>query len=151
MTDRPIVLFDVGKRPLTPLGDSSSQDDYRLKPIETDGKLVGWLGFIKHEPPSHHLEYKFIRQQSQTFYTIGSVALILAVLVTFVLSRHLLAPVKELEKGVSALGSRRFETRIAVKSGDNWAGLPPGSIKWPRPWKGISKCNSNGWWIYLTN
>jgi two-component system, OmpR family, sensor histidine kinase BaeS len=114
----PIALFDVEKRPLTPLGDSSSQDDYRLKPIEADGKLVGWLGFIKHEPPTHHLEFEFIRRQSQTFYSIGSVALILAVLVTFILSRHLLAPVKELERGTRALTSRRFDTRIAVKSRD---------------------------------
>ena len=65
--------------------------------------LVGWLGLRKHEPPTHHLDVEFVRQQSQTFYAMGSVALILALFVTFVLSRHLLAPVKELEKGTRAL------------------------------------------------
>ena len=126
LTDLPIALFDVDKRPMTPLGDSSSQDDYRLKPIEVDGKLVGWLGFIKHEPPTHHLEFEFIRRQSQTFYAIGFVALILAVLVTFILSRHLLAPVKQLERGTRALISRRFDTRIAVKSQDELGQLAAG-------------------------
>ena len=121
----PVALFDAEKRPLTP-GDSSSQDSYRLIPIEADGKLVGWLGLRKHERPTHHLEFEFIKQQSQTFYALGSVALILAFVVTFVLSRHLLAPVKELEKGTRALISRGFDTRIAVKSRDELGQLAAG-------------------------
>jgi two-component system sensor histidine kinase BaeS len=124
--DPPIALFDAEKNPLTPLGDSSSQDSYRLSPIDADGRLVGWLGLRKFERPTHHLEFEFIRRQSQTFYTIGSVALILAVLVTFFLSRHLLAPVKELEKGTRALISRRFDTRIVVKSRDELGQLAAG-------------------------
>ena len=88
--------------------------------------MVGWLGLRKHERPTHHLDVEFIRQQSQTFYAIGSVALILAFVVTFVLSRHLLAPVKELEKGTRALISRRFDTRIAVKSHDELGQLAAG-------------------------
>ncbi len=113
----PIALFDAEKRPLT-LRDSSSQDSYQLTPIKADGQLVGWLGLRKHERPTHHLDVEFIRQQSQTFYAIGAVVLILAGLVTLVLSRHLLAPVKELETGTRALSSRRFDTRIAVRSND---------------------------------
>ena len=57
---------------------------------------------------------------------MGSVALILALFVTFVLSRHLLAPVKELEKGTRALSSRRFDTRIAVRSHDEFGQLAAG-------------------------
>ncbi|MGO9312989.1 MAG: ATP-binding protein [Syntrophobacteraceae bacterium] len=124
--DPPVALFDVEKHPLTPLADPSFQDNYRLKPIEADGKLVGWLGTRKHGLPAHHLEFEFIRQQSQTFYALGSVAIILAFFVTFVLSRHLLAPVKELEKGTRALISRGFDTRIAVKSRDELGQLAAG-------------------------
>ena len=124
--DPPVALFDVEKHPLTPLGDPSFQDSYRLKPIEADGKLVGWLGLRKHELPTRHLEFEFIRQQSQTFYVLGAVALILAFFVTFILSRHLLAPVKELEKGTRDLISRGFDTRIAVKSRDELGQLAAG-------------------------
>lgn len=120
-----MALFDADKRPLTP-GDFSSPDSYRLTPIKTDARLVGWLGLRKHEPPTHHLDVEFVRQQSQTFYAMGSVALILALFVTFVLSRHLLAPVKELEKGTRALSSRRFDTRIAVRSHDEFGQLAAG-------------------------
>ncbi len=124
--DPPVALFDAEKRPLTPMGAFPTPESYRLKPIEADGKLVGWLGLRKHELPARHLEFEFIRQQSQTFYALGLVALILALFVTFVLSRHLLAPVKELEKGTRALISRGFDTRIAVKSHDELGRLAAG-------------------------
>jgi two-component system sensor histidine kinase BaeS len=83
-----------------------------------DGQVMGWLGMRRHERPTHPLDVEFLRLQSQTFYSIGGVALLLAVLVTFVLSRHLLAPVKELAEGTRALTSRRFETRIEIRSRD---------------------------------
>ena len=112
-----ICLFDAQKSPLTRT-ESSMIEDYRLKPVLVDGQVIGWLGIRKHERPTHPLDVEFIKHQSETFYSIGGVALILAILVTFVLSRHLLAPVKELAQGARALTSRRFETRIEIRSRD---------------------------------
>jgi two-component system sensor histidine kinase BaeS len=112
-----LSLFDAERRPLTPT-ESSSANGYQLKPILVDGQVMGWLGMRRHERPTHPLDVEFLRLQSQTFYSIGGVALLLAVLVTFVLSRHLLAPVKELAEGTRALTSRRFETRIEIRSRD---------------------------------
>ena len=111
-------LFDAEKRPLTLSDPSSSADTHRLKSIVVDGQVVGWLGIRKHGPLTHPLDVEFLRHQSETFTTIGGVALLLAVLVTFVLSRHLMAPVKELAEGTRALTSRRFETRIEIRSRD---------------------------------
>lgn len=122
----PIALFDAEKRPLTPLDDLSTQDSYSYTAINVDGRLVGWLGFRKREPSTHNLDVEFMKRESETFYAMGLVALILAGLVTFVLSRHLLAPVKELEKGTRALSSRRFDTRIVVKSRDELGRLAAG-------------------------
>jgi len=110
-------LFDAQKHPLTG-PEPSSADGLRMKPILVDGKVVGWLGIRRHEPPTHPLDVEFLRNQSRTFYSIGGVALMLAVFVTFLLSRHLLGPVKELAKGARALTSRRFETRIEIHSRD---------------------------------
>ena len=42
--------------------------------------------------------------------------MLLAILVTIVLSRHLLSPVKELAEATRALTSRQFDTRIVVRS-----------------------------------
>jgi two-component system sensor histidine kinase BaeS len=117
-----LALFDAEKRPLTGT-EPTSPDRYQLKPILVDDKVVGWLGMRKHERLSHPLDVEFLRLQSQTFFAIGGVALLLAIFVTMVLSRHLLAPVKELAAATRALTSRRFDTRIAVRSQDEFGQL----------------------------
>jgi two-component system sensor histidine kinase BaeS len=52
------------------------------------------------------------------FYVIGAVILTVAAVVAFILSRHLLAPVRKLTAGTHALASRKFDTRIAVQTQD---------------------------------
>lgn len=117
-----ISLFDAEKRPL--LGnESTAADSYKLKAIPVDGQVVGWLGLRKHERPMRPLDVEFLRAQSQTFYTIGGVAFLLAMLVTFGLSRQLLTPVKELARATRALTSRRFDTRLKIRTQDEFGQL----------------------------
>ena len=117
-----ISLFDAEKRPLTGT-EPASPDLYQLKPIPVDGKVVGWVGMRRHERLSNPLDVEFLRLQTQTFCAIGGVALLLAIFVTIVLSRHLLTPVTELAEATRALTSRRFDTRIAVRSRDEFGQL----------------------------
>jgi len=117
-----ISLFDAEKRPLIGT-EPASPDREQLKPILVDGQVVGWLGMGRHERPSNPLDVEFLRLLSQTFFAIGGVALLLALLVTIVLSRHLLSPVRELAEATRALTSRRFDTRIAVRSPDEFGQL----------------------------
>lgn len=117
-----LALFDAGKRPL--LGtEAYSAEDYRLKSILVDGRVAGWLGVRRRERPTHPLDVEFLKAQSQTFFAIGGVALLLAVLVTSFLSRQILAPVRELAQATRALTSRRFDTRIEVRSKDEFGQL----------------------------
>ena len=117
-----LSLFDAEKRPLSGT-EPASPDRDQLKPILVDGQVVGWLGMRRHERPTNPLDVEFLRLQSQMFSAIGGVALLLAILVTIVLSRHLLAPVKELAEATRALTSRRFDTRIVVRSRDEFGQL----------------------------
>ena len=117
-----ISLFDAAKRPLIGT-EPASPDRDQLKPILVDGQVVGWLGIRRHERPSNPLDVEFLRLLFQTFAAVGGVALLLAVLVTIVLSRHLLSPVKELVEATRALTTRRFDTRIAVRSQDEFGQL----------------------------
>ncbi|MEN6439575.1 MAG: ATP-binding protein [Syntrophobacter sp.] len=123
-----LSLMDAEKRPLTHTGPMSTEpastEDFRaLKPIMAAGKLVGWLGVRGHHERFTHLDAEFRRLQSETFFMIGGFAILLAVFVTFVLSRHLLAPVKELAAGTRALTFRRFETRVEVRTQDEFGQL----------------------------
>jgi two-component system sensor histidine kinase BaeS len=113
-----IALFDAEKRPLTGGDAGLSPDEYWTKAVTVDDQVVGWLGIRKPRGPSHPLDVEFLRRQSQTLFSIGAIALFLALLVTFILTRHILGPVNELAEGARALTSRRFETRIKVRSRD---------------------------------
>ncbi len=117
-----LVLFDAAKQPLTG-NEAYDAKVFNLKSISVNGQVVGWLGLRKHHRPQHPLDVEFLRNQSQTFYSLGTVALLLAVLVTFFLSRHLLAPVRELATATQALTSRRFDTRLKIRTQDEFGQL----------------------------
>ncbi len=117
-----ISLFDAEKHPITRT-DSPSTEGLRLKPVLLNNKPVAWLGIRMFQRPMHPLDVEFIRAQSKTFYVVGGVALLLAVILTFVLSRHILAPVRKLAAGTHALTSRRFETRVEIGTPDEFGQL----------------------------
>ncbi len=120
-----IVLFDPDGQPLTPRPASVTltTDDCRIKPVTVEGRTVGWVGIRSLRHPGNPLDVEFVGQQLQTLYSVGGVALILAVLITLFLSRHLMAPLKALAAGTRALTDRKFETRINVRSHDEFGQL----------------------------
>jgi len=79
---------------------------------------VGWLGIRRLEHLSHPLDVEFAQRQVRAFYFLGGSVLLLAIFVSYFLSRHLLAPIKKLMEGTRAIASRQFDTRIEVRSGD---------------------------------
>ena len=89
-----------------------------LRRVIAGGKTVGWLGLKQKGFLADPLNTAFIRQQSQSFYTVGAIMLALAAAMAFILSRHLLAPVKQLITGTRAMTSRKFATRIIVETSD---------------------------------
>ena len=111
-----VSLFD--DRMQVVQGSATSTDDHILKAIEIDGTTVGWLGLAKRQPSSGSREKAFLREQTKALAVIGFLALVLAALVSYLLSRHLLKPIEQLTRGAHALASRKFNARIEVFSGD---------------------------------
>ena len=117
-----LVLLDAGRRLLAG-SEPFPSEAYLLEPVTVKGLPVGWVGMERFIPGRHPLDVEFLAHQSPTFYAVGGIALLMAVLVTFGLSRHLLAPLKELASGTRALTRRRFETRIEVQTEDEFGQL----------------------------
>jgi two-component system sensor histidine kinase BaeS len=115
---RRLVLFDADKQHIVGGRSRVSYDGYTLEAIVVDDKNVGWLGLHKRENLTNPLAVGFLKQQSQMLYFIGGGILVLTAIVALLLSRHLLAPVRRLTAGTRTLASRRFDTRIEVKSKD---------------------------------
>jgi two-component system sensor histidine kinase BaeS len=115
---RKLALFGADNQHITGGRAMVSYDGYTLQAIAVDGQTVGWLGLYKREHLANPLAVGFLTQQSQMLYIIGGGILLLAAVVAFLLSRHLLTPVDKLTAGTQALMSRRFDTRIEVESKD---------------------------------
>ena len=110
-----ISLFDAQKQLV--IGNPFISDQL-LKEIRIDGKIVGRIGLKRRKPMANPLEIAFLRQQYELFYLTGGIIFILTALVSFFLSGHILKPVRKLAQGTLALASRKFETRICVRSSD---------------------------------
>jgi len=115
---RKLALFGANKQHISGGRGEVAYDGYTLQAIAVDGKTVGWLGLQKREHLTNPLAVGFLSQQSQMLYIIGGGIVLLAAVVAWLLSRHLLAPVDRLMAGTQALMSRRFDTRIEVASND---------------------------------
>mgnify|MGYP003564732379 CR=1 FL=1 len=115
---RRLALFDNAKQHVAGGRPHAIIDRYALRKIAIDGQTIGWLGLHKRELRANPLALGFLKQQSQIFYLIGGAILILAAIVAFILSKHLLAPVRKLTAGTRALTSRQFDTRITVQTQD---------------------------------
>ncbi len=111
-----VALFDEQKDLIA--GNPAPFEAEALEPIQVDGETVGWIGIRKREHLSSPLELAFLEQQYRLFYLLGIGILALVALVSFLLSRHILVPIKELMDGTEALVSRQFKTRIRVRSSD---------------------------------
>jgi two-component system sensor histidine kinase BaeS len=115
---RGLALFDAQQQKVVGSRPGLSAENFTLSEISLDDKIVGWLGLYKREHLSNQRVAAFLAQQSRALYLIGGPILLLAAIVAFLLSRHFLAPIRQLTAGTRALSSRRFDTRIAVQSQD---------------------------------
>jgi len=115
---RRLAVFDDDKQHIVGGRARVSYDGYTLQEITVSGKTAGWLGLHKREHLANPLAVGFLKQQSQVLYLIGGGILVLAALVSLLLSKHLLAPIRKLTAGTQALASRQFDTRIDVQSQD---------------------------------
>lgn len=115
---RGLILFDAHKQYLAGRQIETGMHDYSLREIAVNGEIVGWLGLPKRELLSHPRVEQFLKQQTRVFWLIGAGILLLAAAVAFILSKHLLAPIKQLTDGTRALAARKFETRIQVRTKD---------------------------------
>jgi two-component system sensor histidine kinase BaeS len=115
---RGLALFDARQQHIVGGPPGLSSESYTLDDISINGNTVGWLGLHKREHLKNHLVVAFLNQQSRAFYFIGGPILLLAAIVAFLLSKHFLAPIRQLTAGTRALSSRKFSSRINVQSKD---------------------------------
>lgn len=111
-----ISLLDARKELV--IGNPRAVTTANLKPIEVEGKTVGWLALVPFQQVSTGAELRFQQQQTQASWLIGAIAILLAALAAFLLARMLLAPVKRITASTHRLAAGDYSARVPVSSGD---------------------------------
>ena len=91
---------------------------YSLRPIDINGRAVGWLGLMPLKHGSHPLELAFLQEQTRAICLAGFCVFLLAGLISFFLSKHFVAPIKKLTQATKDLSSLNFGTQIDVRTRD---------------------------------
>ena len=84
----------------------------------SSGKVVGWVIGSPPERLTRSADINFDQQQKRTSWVIVGLTMLLAALVTWLMSRGLLAPVKRLVEGTHHLAAGDFATRVQASSRD---------------------------------
>jgi two-component system, OmpR family, sensor histidine kinase BaeS len=112
-----LALFDENKN-LVAGSSGFPIRGYVLRPISVSGQPVGWLGLMPLTHGSHPLELAFVQEQTRAIFLAGFCVFVLAGLISFFLSKHILSPVKKLTDAAKELSALRFGARIDVQTGD---------------------------------
>ena len=111
------VLDQQYKVMIGPRGDPSPEGT-RRNITTSNGKVVGWVVGSSSETLTRSADINFDQQQSRTSWLIVGLTTLLAALVTWLMARGLLAPVKRLVEGTHHLAAGNFATRVQASSRD---------------------------------
>ena len=108
----PTTLYDASGKLV--VGVSAGVDDMReiRIPIVSDGAVVGELRSAPRRRLASPQETEFSRQQMQTSWLIGIASLVLAIGLSLLLSRGLLAPVRRMIDSVAQLSHGNYSHRM---------------------------------------
>jgi two-component system, OmpR family, sensor histidine kinase BaeS len=113
---RHLSLLAPDQRPL--LGPPPPQRFSRLVPIRTDNSLVGWLAYPDQEAIRDKLDRRFQERQLNFAGWMALVGLGLSLLVSWLLARHLVAPVTALSAHTRTLREGDYQTRLGSRRRD---------------------------------
>ena len=97
-------------------------EDYLL-PIEVDGAEVGWLGIALVSGFNLPEEEAFITRLRNHLLGGLGIGLVVAVLLAWLLARHLSRPISTVAEGIRSVAAGNFETRLDTRGGDEIAKL----------------------------
>lgn len=116
-----VALLDADRNVI--IAPDVQSDENQFRKIIVNDEIVGWARMgvidIKMDPMAQW----FIERQLTLSSWVSIIGVILAALFSYVLARHITAPIKELTRGASRLAEREFDIQIDVRTGDELQNL----------------------------
>lgn len=89
-----------------------------LRPVQVDGRTVGWVALVPFQNVSTAAAQRFAEQQLWASWVIGGLTIALAAAVAMLLARRFIAPLTRIARGTHALAAGQYDTRIEAGSSD---------------------------------
>lgn len=121
---RRLTLLDADRAPV--IGPPEAPADALLRPLERDGRTVGWLRLVPLPGLTETLDLDFQQRQSRMIQIAAAAALLLAALVSVPLARHLLGPIRTLTRNMAGLTRGHFQIRTRISRRDELGELATG-------------------------
>jgi len=121
--DRPppaAVLDADGKAVVGPVDPAGAM---RRKPIESNGRTVGWLAAPVHHTVVDVVDERFRERQAWAAWAVALMAAVLSAVVAWLLARGMLVPVKRLAGATRQLADGDYQTRVASTRSDELGAL----------------------------
>jgi len=116
-----ITLLDANGRYLA--GRTPGTLPLAQRPLEVDGRTVGYLGVARSQRPSDVMAYAFLAQLQRSLWLIGAVAVLLSVLAAILLARHFRRPIGDLARGAATLAAGDYGVRLPASRSDELGAL----------------------------
>lgn len=97
--------------------------DYVKTPIKVNNHVVGYFAISKRSQITQGYEVDFIEQQQHYLWLIAILVMIIVVLVTLPLARHVVEPIKLITSGMHKLTQGNYQQSIHLKRQDELAEL----------------------------
>ncbi|MCK9511281.1 MAG: sensor histidine kinase efflux regulator BaeS [Pigmentiphaga sp.] len=117
----PFSLSDAAGVPIAgtlPRHGPAPTGESRRYPIRVDGLTVGWLERYAMPRATDALDEGFASQQNQATWVIVALSLLLAALVSLLLARMLLAPIRRIGRATHDLAAGDYTTRVPIDRHD---------------------------------
>ncbi|HEY0680948.1 MAG TPA: ATP-binding protein [Steroidobacter sp.] len=116
-----LTLLDADKEVV--IGNRNIPSDTPMRPVNVDGRTVGWLALIPYQQATAAADVRFQQRQLTQNWLIGWATVIVAALAAWWLSRLLVTPLKRITAATHNLASGDYSVRIPVTSKDEIGGL----------------------------
>lgn len=111
-----LALFDAEGKFL--VGNSNTRVIGAERAISHQGKVVGQLHLDAVPASADQLDAAFLSSQTRNMALAGLAALVLSMLASWGLARHLLAPIRDVTDGARRIADEELDVRIPVRRDD---------------------------------
>jgi two-component system sensor histidine kinase BaeS len=113
---RRITLLDADGRYLA--GRTPDAIPLARRPVEVNGRTVGYLGVARSHRPSDAMALAFLEQLRASLWWILAFAVAFSALAATLLARHFRRPIRALAGGAGMLAEGRFDVRLPAGRSD---------------------------------